>query len=336
MSMLKRWTFEKAWAWYRDQPWLVGCNYIPRTAINQLEMWQKETYDSETIKEELGWAKLLGFNVVRVYLHDLVWENDSEGFKKRIDNFLEITSGFGIKSIFVFFDDCWNTVFKAGKQPEPKPGVHNSGWVQSPGSICVQDSSTWGILEDYVKDIVKEFGSDPRVLIWDLYNEPGNNKLDETSLRLVKSVFKWAREVKPIHPLSIGVWYSNTVLNNYQLENSDIISFHCYQDLATLESLIIKLKQFGRPLICTEYMARTRGSRFKTHLPVFKREGVGCISWGLVSGKTQTIYPWGSPPGAPEPDEWFHDIFRGDGSPYKVEETDFIRETLWKYTKTYS
>ncbi|MCW4012547.1 MAG: cellulase family glycosylhydrolase [Candidatus Bathyarchaeota archaeon] len=326
--MSTRWTPEQAWNWYQKQPWLVGCNYTPRTAINQLEMWQKETYAPETIKEELGWAQSLGFNTARVYLHDLVWEKDPAGFKKRIDDFLSITSGYGIRPMFVFFDDCWNTEFKAGKQPDPKPGVHNSGWVQSPGSTRVQDPSTWGILEEYVKDILETFGDDKRVLMWDLYNEPGNNKLDEKSLGLVEAVFRWAREAEPTQPVSIGVWYRNETLNKYQLEHSDIITFHSYQSVEELEQIIAELKQHDRPMICTEYMARTRGSSFQNYMPVFKREEIGCINWGLVSGKTNTIYPWGSPEGGPEPELWFHDIFREEGSPYLVEEAEFIREIL--------
>jgi hypothetical protein len=328
LLMAERWTPERAWAWYRGQPWLVGCNYTPSTAVNQLEMWQRETFDPETIRRELGWARGLGFNTARVYLHDLVWENDAQGFKKRINSFLGIASDAGIKPVFVFFDDCWNTEFRAGKQPEPKPGVHNSGWVQSPGKRRVLDPSTWGSLEEYVLGVLGAFRGDERVLMWDLYNEPGNNDLNESSLGLVEKAFTWAREADPVHPLTVGVWYDNPALNELQLSLSDVVSFHNYRDRASLEAQIRELKRRGRPLVCTEYMARARVSRFETHLPVFKREGVGCINWGLVSGRTQTIYPWGSPPGAPEPEEWFHDIFRGDGSPYRVEEVEFIRKTL--------
>ncbi len=321
-----KWTKEHTWEWYNEKPWLVGCNYTPSTSVNQLEMWQKETFDPETIKRELGWAKGLGFNTVRVYLHDLVWMNDPEGFKNRINEFLGIASQRGISPVFVFFDDCWNTDPKPGLQPAPRPGVHNSGWVQSPGISKVLDNSTWSQLEDYVKDILTGFGHDKRVFMWDLYNEPGNNKLDEKSLGLLEKVFQWARAAEPDQPISVGVWYDNPVLNKYQIENSDIITFHNYHDAKNLLTQIEALKQIGRPLICTEYMARTRGSRFQTHLPIFKRHQVGCINWGLVSGKTHTIYPWGSEPGSHKPETWFHDILHRDGSPYSVDEVKFIQE----------
>jgi len=328
--MTERWSPEEAWNWYEAKPWIIGCDYTPRTAINELEMWQKETFDPKTIDQELGWAARLGFNTVRVYLHDLVWEMDQNGFKKRINRFLVIASKHGIKPVFVLFDDCWNTEFKQGKQPEPKPGVHNSGWVQSPGKKRVLDPSTWGSLREYVTGILQEYGEDNRVLMWDLYNEPGNRDLNEASLGLLRETFKWARWAEPEQPLTVGVWYDNEALNEYQLAESDIITFHNYNDETSLVKQITSLKEYGRPLICTEYMARTRGSRFQTHLPIFKREKMGCINWGLVKGKTNTIYPWGSKEGTPEPEMWFHDILREDGSPFSVEEVVFIRKITGK------
>ena len=97
-------------------PWSFGCNFIPSTAINQLEMWQADTFDPETIDRELGWAAGIGMNLVRVYLHDLLWLDDKNGFLERMERFLEIASSHGIKAMFVFFDDCWRDEFKSGKQ----------------------------------------------------------------------------------------------------------------------------------------------------------------------------------------------------------------------------
>jgi endo-1,4-beta-mannosidase len=293
-------------------------------------MWQKETFDPETIQQELEYARKLGFNTARIYLHDLAWTNDPKGFKNRINIFLNITSQLGITPMLVFFDDCWNTDFTSGRQPNPIPGIHNSGWIQSPGTQKVIDKSTWNKLEEYVKDVFRYFRNDNRILMWDLYNEPGNNKLGVQSLGLLETVFKWSREVDPSQPISVGVWYDNPQLNKFQLNNSDIITFHNYHDAQNLENQIQNLKRHDRPMICTEYMARTRGSRFETHLPIFKRENIGCISWGLVSGKTQTIYPWGSKLGISEPKTWFHDIFKKDGTPYSQKEMDFIQKTISK------
>lgn len=166
--------------------------------------------------------------------------------------------------------------------------------------------------------------------MWDFYNEPGNEGLMMDALPLLEKVFAWGREVDPVQPLTVGTWdHGNAhfeALNTYALEHSDIISFHNYGGPEFLEATISRLETYGRPLYCTEYMARTRGSRFETHLPIFKRHKVACYNWGLVSGKTQTIYPWDSPQGGSEPTEWFHDIFRSDGSPYCEAEVKSIRE----------
>jgi hypothetical protein len=321
--MREKWTAEQAWDWYKRQPWMVGCNFTPSTAINQLEMWQADTFDPATVERELGWAEAIGFNTVRVYLHDLLWEQDAPGFVGRVDQFLNIASGKGIAPIFVIFDDCWNQDFALGKQPEPKPGVHNSGWVQSPGSRVVKDASQWGRLKVYVQGLLSVFGRDPRIRMWDLYNEPGNNNLKEQSLGLAQAVFEWAREVDPQQPLTMGIWFENEPLNAFQLEASDVISFHDYNPLDHLKRSIADLKPLGRPMVCTEYMARVRGSRFETHLPLLKAEGVGAINWGFVAGKTQTHMPWASEkdPGS----EWFHEIFYPDGKSYRESEVAAIK-----------
>ena len=321
----QRWSVEQANAWYAQQPWLVGCNFIPSTAINQLEMWQEETFDAETLDRELGWAEAIGFNTVRVYLHDLLWEADKEGFIARIHRYLEIADRHYIRTLFTIFDDCWNNHPKLGKQPEPLPGIHNSGWVQSPSTAVVTAPEHWSRLEMYVTELVRTFGQDERILFWDLYNEPGNNHLGTQSLPLLKEVFGWARAAAPSQPLSVGIWFDNAELNAFQAEASDIITFHNYRDTESLKNEIASLRVHGRPLICTEYMARTSNSLFLTHLPIFQAEKVGCYNWGFVSGKTQTIYPWGSAESHTEPELWFHDLFRQDGTPYRQEEVDCIK-----------
>lgn len=320
-----RWSAERAAAWGAEQPWLVGCNFIPSTAINQLEMWQADTFDPATIDRELGWAADMGMNVVRVYLHDLAWYQDPEGFKARIGQFLALADSHGIRTMFVFFDDCWNEDPKPGKQPEPRPSVHNSGWVQSPGKAVAGEPEHWGRLEAYVKDISGAFARDTRVLCWDLYNEPGNSGYGEKSLPLLQRAFEWARSTRPIQPLTVGLWTDNEALNRFQLDASDIITFHNYGDADSLARDIERFQAFGRPVICTEWLRRG-ASEVASSLPLFQHHGVGCINWGLVSGKTQTIYAWGTEEGAPEPERWFHDLLHPDGTTYDPAEIALFRQ----------
>src|SRR5687767_3945521 len=84
------WTKEQANEWYKQWGWLRGSDFIPSTAINQLEMWQAETFDTATINRELAWAESIGMNSMRVYLHHLAWELDPEGFKNRVAQYLDI------------------------------------------------------------------------------------------------------------------------------------------------------------------------------------------------------------------------------------------------------
>jgi len=326
-SQSKTWPAKKANEWYKKQGWIVGCNFLPSTAINQLEMWQAETFDTATINRELGWAEGIGFNTLRVFLHDLVWENDAIQFKKRINTFLSIASHHHIKPLFVFFDDCWNPNPKIGKQPDPKPGIHNSGWVRSPAMAIHNDSTKWNYLEKYVKDILVAFKNDKRILMWDLYNEPGNSGYELTSLPLLKKIFEWAWTVRPSQPLTSGIWYGNKTFNDFHLASSDVISFHNYENVENLEKEINDLLKYGRPIVCSEYMARTRNSKFETHLPVFKKYNVGAINWGFVAGKSNTIYQWDTPvPDGSEPKIWFHDIFRKDGTPFDEKEISIIKQ----------
>ena len=326
------WSEERAEKWGEETPWLRGANFNPSTAINQLETWQEESFDPETIDRELGWAEGIGFNCMRVYLHHLAWQIDKEGFKNRMDQYLGIADRHGIGTIFVFFDDCWNAVYDKGRQPGPQPGIHNSGWVRDPGDLLFHDPSLMDTLKAYVTDVMGTFSEDDRIVLWDLYNEPGNNGLGNRSMPLLKNVFSWARQVHPDQPVSAGVWNKAlTDLNRFQLEHSDIITYHNYADQEHHRQAIDSLRTLHRPLICTEYMARTRGSRFENIMPMLKEEKIGAINWGLVSGKSNTIYAWDTPiPDGSEPEIWFHDIFRQDGTPFDQAEIDLIRELTGK------
>ena len=321
------WSAEKANKWYAQYGWLRGCDFIPSTAVNQLEMWQAETFDSATIDRELGYAQSIGMNIMRVFLHHLAWQIDEDGFKNRMNTYLSIADKHSILTIFVFFDDCWNPTYHAGTQPAPKPGIHNSGWIRDPGQLLYDSPAVVRTLEAYVKDVLATFSHDKRIFLWDLYNEPGNSDYGNKSMPLLKDIFTWARTVNPDQPLSAGVWNSKlSDLNAFQLSNSDVISYHDYNPLTTHQRTIDTLKKYGRPLICTEYMARTRGSMFSNIMPLLKKENVGAINWGFVSGKTNTIYAWDTPmPGGEEPKVWFHDIFRKDGTPYSQDEVNLIK-----------
>ena len=346
-----RWSEQKTKDWYQKQRWLVGANYIPASAINQLEMWQAETFDPRTIDRELGWAESLGMNTMRVFLHDLPWQQNAEGFKKRMGEFLRIAEKHKIKPMFVLFDSCWDPFPQLGKQRGPKPGVHNSGWVQGPGARALQDPAEYPRLEAYVKGVVAAFANDKRILAWDVWNEPDNpntssygkvepaNKIDLV-MALLPKVFEWARSAKPQQPLTCGVWRGDwstvekmTPIERAQVDLSDIISFHNYNDAEQFEKRVKWLQRYNRPLLCTEYMARGNKSTFQGSLPVAKKHRVAAYNWGFVVGKTQTHLPWDSwqkPYIDREPAVWFHEIFKSDGTPYRAEEVELIRKLTGK------
>lgn len=339
------WTKAAANSWYAKQPWMVGANYNPRTAINQFEMWQADTFDAKTIDQELGWAKGIGMNTMRVYIHNLLWEDDAEGLKRRMAQFLDIAERHDIRIMFVLFDSCWDPDPVSGPQRPPIPGVHNSGWVQGPGAARLADKSQYHKFESYVKDVVGHFRNDRRIVAWDVWNEPNNGgggnykpTPDKTKLvaGLLGRVFDWAYSVDPTQPLTSGLWIGDhwdqrdklDAVEKIQVARSEIMSFHDYNWPEKFEERANQMLSYGRPVLCTEYMARGNGSTFDGSLPIGKRKNIAMINWGFVDGKSQTRLPWDSwkkPYTMDEPTIWFHEVFRADGTPYRQAETDLIR-----------
>ena len=346
---VERWSAQRARQWYAAQPWILGSDYVPSDAVNELEMWQAATFDSQRIDVELGWAQGLGMNTMRVFLHNLLWQQDPSGFKQRIRAFLRIAARHHIKPIFVLFDSCWDPDPRLGPQHPPIPGVHNSGWVQAPGAAVLDDPKQYGRLEEYVKDIVGSFAHDDRVLAWDVWNEPDNFLGGEGAVyqgepkdkfqrvaSLLPQVFAWARSEHPAQPLTSSLWHDpnwnraaglNSV-ERTQITESDILSFHNYEWPESFQERVRQLETYGRPVICTEYMARDVGSTIDDVLPVGKRMNVGMINWGFVEGRTQTNLPWDSwqrPYVLMQPAIWHHDLLRADGTPYREREVEILR-----------
>lgn len=343
-SRINQWSPAEAKAWYDGLPWLVGANYIPASAVNQFEMWQEATFDPERIDRELALAEAAGMNTMRVFLQDQLFEQDAAGLIARMDVFLSIAAAHGVRPLFVLFDSCWDPAPRPGPQADPIPGVHNSRWAQSPGVARLADAGAHAALEDYVKGVVGAFAEDRRVLGWDIWNEPCNDGGGHFEISpqkraqveaLLPRAFAWARSRKPSQPLTSGVWVgadwspgATNAIQTTQLTQSDFITFHDYDWPEAFERRIRQLQSYGRPIVCTEYLARSTGSTIDTHLAIAKRADVGMMNWGLVDGKTQTRLPWDSwqrPYTVQQPAVWFHDLFRADGSPYRLRETDLIR-----------
>ncbi|MDG2048954.1 MAG: cellulase family glycosylhydrolase [Myxococcota bacterium] len=342
--MASRWSKDRAEAWQKQRGWRVGCNFTPSTASNQLEMWQAETFDSETLEREFNWAQDLGFSSLRIFLHDLLWKNDAVGFTDRLDRVLDMMAARGMNALLVLFDGVWDPHPQWGSQVEPRPGIHNSRWVQSPGAALLGDPTRHAELAPYVQGILDRFRNDQRIDGWDLFNEPdnpnlayANSEIDQKAdraLELLDQAFDWARETDPSQPLTAGVWQGSwsepdalSPMDRLCLDRSDVISFHHYGDLGAFQHRVEALRRYERPILCTEWLARGLGSCFDPHLGWMKAEEVGAYCWGFVAGRTQTHLPWESwvKPLTKEPNPWHHEILRPDGTPYDREEVAYIR-----------
>lgn len=353
---MERWSVERAKAWWNAQPWICGFNFLPSTAVNFLEMWHRDTFDSETIERELGWASDIGFNAFRINLHYLVWKNDRDGLFERLDRTVSAAAARGIRTVPCLFDDCGFGGFEPayGPQPDPVPGVHNSRAVASPGRAMLAARMEWDQLENYVRDMTRVLGDDDRILFLDLYNEPGNRMVFEpggsrqyepdftaASIDLMRASFDWARSENPTCPLTVAAWQTPTpgsTATPYQsvadleaLALSDIVTFHAYLDTAHVRLFMDHLdREEGRPMLCTEWMARAVGSCIDDQLDLFKSRDAGCFQWGLVQGRTQTHLPWpedlvAAHGGSADRTIWFHDLLTRAGAPYCASETEKVR-----------
>ncbi len=352
---MTRWTSKQAKDWWQGRPWVCGFNFLPSTAVNFIEMWHPDTFDMPTIKRELSWAADIGFNAIRINLPYLGWVYDADGLLDRLDRVMHVAKDLGIDTIPCLFDDCgfggdepvW------GIQAEPVPGVHNSRAVASPGRAIVMDPNQRDQLQAYVQAVIGKFRDDPRILFWDLYNEPGNrmnfsdgdfdqyaSALEQSALSLMESCFEWARSQHPIQPLTVAAWSTplpgddahpyQTEIDRSALLHSDIVTFHAYWNRARVSEFIDILTVLDRPIVCTEWMARAVDSQISDQLELFHDRFVGCFQWGLVTGRTQTFLPWPDAlvkahGGDPTRDIWFHDLLRKDGSPYDDREIETIR-----------
>ncbi|WP_084860612.1 hypothetical protein [Salibaculum halophilum] len=349
-----RWSETRAKAWWAARRWVCGVNFLPSTAVNFIEMWHPDTFDPATIDRELGWAGDIGFNAVRVNLPFHGWLHDRDGLLDRLDRFMGLAAGHGMETVPCLFDDCgfggaepvW------GPQPDPVPGVTNSRAVASPGRALVVSGDRDAELKAYVGDLVRVFRADPRVLFWDLYNEPGNrmvfagdegsfdSALGDHALALMENCFAWARAEDPVAPLTVAAWTTplpnedahpyQTAIDRSALLQSDIITFHAYWNRRRVGQFIDYLEVLDRPILCTEWMARALDSRIADQLGMFHQRGVGCFQWGLVKGRTQTWLPWPADlvrahGGDPDRADWFHDLLHPDGSPYDPDEVATIR-----------
>lgn len=339
------WSAERAWQWYEAQPWLLGCNFIPSSASNQLEMWQEGGFDPQAIDRELGWAAGLGLNCVRIFLHHLPWRADPEGFLSRVDRFLGLAQRRDMRVLLVLFDGVWDPFPKLGAQASPLPGVHNSRWVQCPGREILADPLRHREVEPYVRGVVRRFHADRRVLAWDLFNEPENpnpayadvemsaGAKGNAAAALLRATWDWVRDEQPAQPTTTAVWQGEwgrgaalSAINDLALTESDIVTFHSYAPADAVARLLDQLEGYERPIVCTEWMARPLGSTFAALLPLFAARHVGALHWGLVRGRTQTDRSWLSwirPDEADAP--WFHDVLQADGAPYDEEEVKLLR-----------
>ena len=351
---MKRWREKQAWEWYNSRPWIRGCNYMSASCANRIDQWQGLHFDEylEETEKELSLMRDLGFNSVRLILEYVVWEKEHDEFLKRFERYIALLDKYGISCTIVLANDCMPPKTELWKMPDV--GEQHYDWGYHGGRKHSQHGrhncpaphyyfDDEALCEKYfemVKEIVTIYKDDPRILMWDLFNEPGNSNREGITMPYLVRMFETVRKINPSQPLTVAAWwfdpkdFHTSELNQYALENSDIITYHNYSTYEEHIRVIKHLKSYNRPIINTEWLARCTGNTVFDNFPLFYLENIGCYNWGFVAGKYQTYEPYeghwqwyNDDKNAPiDFTKWFHDLYRPSHKPYDPKETELIRK----------
>jgi hypothetical protein len=321
--MDQRWTVTRAHEYMQSYGVIKGCNFVPSYCKSPMQHFID--FREDIIRKELGYAKKAGLNSIRLWIPCFAWQSDRQTFYQVLDKYLEICNEmqFSIMATLTCYSIKKDT-FQEKLEVKPQrfyPGVHIQP-LEIEG-IYRREADDWPVIREYYQEITKRYGDNRTIIVWDLYNEAWEKDRD-----LQEHLFQWVREVDPGQPLT-ACWGAH--------DYSDVITFHTYQPpggkkrdelpgLLSFEEEINYALSYNRPVLCTEWLARTFGNNFQNVLPVFAAYNIGFYFWGLVAGSGQYRFPWNWPEGAPEPYLWFHEILYPDGHPYKREEIDMIRD----------
>ncbi|MBO5312367.1 MAG: cellulase family glycosylhydrolase [Clostridia bacterium] len=351
---MEKWSNERAWEWYNSRPWIRGCNYMCADCVNRVDQWQALHFDEylKTTENELKLMKELGFNSVRLILEYVVWKEEHEGFLERFERYISLCDSYGISCMIVLANDCMPPKTELWKMPYigeqkydwgyhggRKHSQHGGHSCPAPHYYFDNPEST----EDYykmVREIVSLYKDDSRILMWDLFNEPGNSNRRDITLPFVKRMVSEVRAINPSQPLTIGAWWCggncdfDNEVDRYALECSDIITYHNYGTYEEHIRVIKYLKTLNRPIINTEWLARCTGNTVFDNFPLFYLENIGCYNWGFVAGKYQTYEPYeahwswyNDDKRAPiDFTKWFHDLYRPSLRPYDPREEELIKK----------
>ncbi|MFH1920386.1 MAG: family 16 glycoside hydrolase [Planctomycetota bacterium] len=307
---------------YETAGW-VGTNYTPAYCASAVELWHD--FRPEVIEKELAAAKgHFGITTLRVYLHNIPHSAEKEEFLQRIDQFLAICRRHGIRPGFTFFDDCWNHEGVSLESLPPVKGRHNGRWAACPQDVERTDEHL-PELKAYVQDVVRPHRDDPRVLWWEIFNEP--NLKSQFSVRLRTLAYGWAKELEPIQPV-ISCWDDSP--------ETDVVDAHNYSnDFAQWDRQAELNPEKGA--VFTEAGARWYAPRPSSGEPIevihwLQRRKAAekyvpgvYLCWELMVGNSHCRWYWGTEDAAPEPTIPWCGLLWPDGTPVSLAEAEAIR-----------
>lgn len=357
---MEKWTKERAWEWYNKQPWIRGFCYYPSCCLNMIEMWQEYNWDKvkATMEKEMAIAKEWGFNAVRILTLFDLYLDQPEAHLNHLEEFIQICDKNQIKVMVCIGNDC--LVSKSNyKKPSYGEQEYDLGYhsgkaisphivMNEPGYALADEPEYFDLYLEYVEAIISKYAKDERVLLWDIYNEPGNSRRGMMSYKVMEESFKIARKYDTIQPCAACCWSYNEKDEPYKeielkaLEMSDVILYHGYMNYKKHKRTVKFLKKtYERPLFNTEWLHRIWHNDVEHFFPYFRKNKIAAFNWGFVRGKSQTNEPW----------EWLfneyhlghgkdwdftkwqHDLIRSNLEPYDFKEYEIIKRECQKADK---
>jgi hypothetical protein len=324
----------------KDWSWVQGAIFYPSYALNSVNFWTE--YDTSVVDREISYAKVYGLNTLSIYFNWLAWNADRPLFLKRVEDFLARADKYGLKVFPIFFDNVGNTDPQVAQLP-PKPGVHNSRAMESPswpilsGQYAANVNGIQATLKAYVQDIVNAHPDDPRILFWEVYNEPIRDNAEPVNGpavtdALVRDGYDWVKQTGTKLPV---VSTAGDFLGG---KYSDFYTYHMYlYDAANAAPQCSNAwgAEGGSEHLCTETMDRP-WLDLQCLAGYFRSHKTGFTFWEFMIARTQIQFPWSCNAGAPcvdggglpiEPFTPFHGMVFADGHPWSMEDVKTMLKT---------
>lgn len=346
MEPTEKWTTARAWDWYRQIPWIRGYSGLPSNCVNGIALWQEYGHEAvfRRLEQEFRIAKETGLNAVNVCVEFAVWNAQHDSFLRHLEEYVSLAHQHGLWVMLTLGGDRTTIRREAvsfGKQT-PESGYYSrmqsreSTWdLVEKEHFLFDDADLFARYAQMVAELAERYGQDPRLLLWNVWDEISSCCSAGQMLPMIERFFVILRKQGVCQPLTASVRFPQTEADDAAqrriLAISDVIAFHCRDSYLRAVPLLARLKQYHRPLFCTEWLNRRAGNDVEHLVPLFWLEKIGSFHEGFMQGFLQTYQQIAdSFVGAFSETDFLstrfqHPLYRFNGLPYEPKEIEIFR-----------